>query len=374
LLSIMKGQRKGLLAQLITWALVPLSLVYGLGVFCHRNFYRLRGAYKAPKPVISIGNITVGGAGKTPLVIWLARKLQDHGLRPIILIRGYMPWAVKKIASSLKNAALGSTSRNDTNLTTNEAIGPFDTSDEVDMLNEQMPLIPVLAGVDRVTNIRKAKGILPVDVYILDDGFQHWPLGRDLNIVAIDAGNPFGNGYLLPAGILREPLSSLKRADVLILTKTDGTSDTQVLTSRLKRINPEALIMESRYRATGAVEVFDNDILPENFLNDRRVAGFCAIGDPLSFESTLKNTGAKVSKLFSYMDHHVYKKEDIQRMVEFCRTQEIQVLVTTHKDAVKLKIFKDLFEGIRLVYIPIQLEITKGSDEFLQKVISVCRD
>ncbi len=350
LLSIMKGQRKGLLAQLITWALVPFSLVYGLGVFCHRNFYRLKGAYKAPKPVISIGNITVGGTGKTPLVIWLARNLQDKGLKPVILIRGHMPF--KEIAAS------PSAPRND-------------TSDEVNMLNEQIPLIPVLAGGDRVTNIRKNN--LPVDVYIADDAFQHWPLSRDLNIVAIDAGNPFGNGYLLPAGILREPLSALKRAHVFVLTKTETLNGIQILSSRLKEINPKALIVESRYKSVGVVDVFDSKPMPENFLNDRRVNGFCAIGDPLSFESILKNSGTKVAKLFSYMDHHVYKKDDIQRMVEFCRAQNVEVLVTTHKDAVKLRAFKDLFAGIRLVYIPIRLEISKGSDEFFQKVISVCR-
>ena len=343
LLSIMKGQRKGLLAQLITCLLLPWSLVYGLGVFCHRNFYRLRGVYKAPKPVISIGNITVGGTGKTPLVIWLARNLQDHGLKPVILIRGHMPQALKD-------------------------------SDEVDMLNEQIPLIPVLAGGGRVANIVKSKGVLPVDVYIADDAFQHWPLGRDLNIVAIDAGNPFGNGYLLPAGVLREGPSALKRAHVFVLTKTEVLGGIQVLSSRLKEINPEALIVESRYKSVGVVDVFDSGPAQEGFLNDRSVVGFCAIGDPLSFESSLKNSGAKISKLFGYMDHHVYTKDDIQRMVEFCRARDVEVLVTTHKDAVKLRIFKDLFAGVRLVYIPIQLEITKGADEFFQKVISVCRD
>jgi len=343
LLSIMKGQKSGFIAQLITYLLVPWSYVYGLGVFCHRNFYRLKGAYNASKPVISIGNITAGGAGKTPLVIWLARHLQDKGFKSIILIRGHMPQSSKD-------------------------------SDEVDMLNEQIPYIPVLAGADRVTNIRKAIGVLPVDVYIADDAFQHWPLGRDLNIVAIDAGNPFGNGFLLPAGILREPLPALKRAHVFVLTKTDGSSGIQVLASRLKEINPKALIVESRYKATGVVGVFDDGVLPENFLNDRPVVGFCAIGDPLSFELSLKNSGVKISKLFSFMDHHIYTRGDVQRMLKFCLSQDIQVLVTTHKDAVKLRVFNDLFVGLRLVYIPIQLEITKGADEFIQKVISVCRN
>lgn len=340
-LSIMKGQRKGLSARLITCLLLPCSLIYGLGVFCHRNFFRLRGGYKAPKPVISIGNITVGGSGKTPLVIFLARYLQDKGFKANILIRGYMP-------------------------------GTSNGSDEVDMLKEQVPLIPVLAGGERITSIKKAAGI-PVDVYVADDAFQHWPLSRDLDIVTIDAGNPFGNGHLLPAGILREPLSALRRAHIFLLTKTDHSGELQDLSFKLKTINPEALLVESRYKIASVNGVFDNDILPEGFLKERQVAGFCAIGDPLSFESILKDSGARVSRLFNYMDHHVYSRENIQRMVEFCRAQNITVLATTHKDAVKLKDFKDLLGSIRLVYISIQLEITKGSDEFYQKIISVCR-
>jgi tetraacyldisaccharide 4'-kinase len=342
LLSIMKGQRKGFLAQLIISLLVPLSLVYGLGVFLHRNLYRLKGAYKAPKPVISIGNITVGGAGKTPLVIWLARKLQERGLQPVILIRGYMPRGSKD-------------------------------SDEADMLNEQISSIRVLTGADRVSNIVKSKDIQPVDVYIADDAFQHWPLSRDLNIVAIDAGNPFGNGHLLPAGILREGLNALKRAHVFVLTKMENSSNIQVLSSQIKGINPKALIVESCYKSAGTVDVFSSECMPENFLNDKHVIGFCAIADPRAFESSLQKSAAKISLLFNYTDHHVYKSDDIGRMLDFCRLQEVRVLVTTHKDAVKLRAFKNLFEGFRLVYMPIQLEITKGEDEFFQTIIGVCR-
>ena len=342
LLSLMKGQKTSFIAQLITYLLLPWSLAYGLGVFCHRNFYRFRGSYKAPKPVISIGNITVGGAGKTTLVIWLARNLQDKGIKSVILTRGYMP----------------QTSRD---------------SDEADMLNEQIPYIPVVTGADRVTNIKKTMGVLPVDVFICDDAFQHWPLVRDLNIVAIDAVNPFGNGYLLPAGILREPLSALKRADVVVLTKTGGVRAPQALYAKLKKINADALIVESSHKAGDTVDVFDREVLPADFLRNIPVVGFCAIGDPFSFESELKNSGAKIVKVFTYRDHHFYNKKDIGRMVEFCRAQSVPILVTTHKDAVKLDIFKDLFKGLRLVYIPIQLEIIQGADEFLQKVMSICR-
>ena len=344
LLSIMKGQERDFAARLIICLLLPFSFIYRLGVFCHQNFYRLKGAYKAHKPVISIGNITVGGVGKTPFVILLARFLQDKGLKPVILTRGYMPQASKK-------------------------------SDEADMLNEQIPHIPVLTGANRVANIIKSKDVLPVDAYICDDAFQHWPLGRDLNIVAIDTGNPFGNGHLLPAGILREPLSSLGRADVFILTKMGDSSEIQALSSKLRGINPKALIVESLYKSAGPVDVFTAAKMPEGFLKNKIVVGFCAIGDPDSFESGLENSGAKLVMVFKYMDHHVYTKNEIERLVEFCRLQDSKaLLVTTHKDAVKLRIFKDLFTDTRLVYIPIQLEITKGADEFFQKVISVCRD
>ena len=337
----MKGQKKGVSAFLLTFLLWPFSLIYGAGVFCHHLYYRLSGGYKASTPVISIGNITVGGSGKTPLAILVSRYLREKGVNAAILIRGYMPGASQE-------------------------------SDEVEMLREQIPEIPVLAGSDRVRNIKQAlQG--PQDVFIADDAFQHWPLCRDLDIVTIDAGNPFGNGYLLPAGTLREPVSALRRADIFVVTKAVHACDIPGLTSRLKEINPKALTVESRYINSAPIDVFGLEKIAGDYLNGKQVLGFSAIGDPLSFESSLRISGAKVSRFFSFMDHHVYSTKDIQLMVEYGRDKNISVLVTTHKDAVKLRAFKGLLAGFRLLYLPVQLEITKGSDEFYQKIISVCR-
>ncbi len=341
LLSIMKGQRNGFIDQLIVDLLLPWSWLYGWGVFGHRLWQRFLGTYLAPQPVISIGNITVGGSGKTPLTIWLARSLQEKGIKSVVLIRGYMPKGCK-------------------------------ISDEVDMINEQLPYIPVLAGADRAENIKKYGKALPVDVYIADDAFQHWPLGRDLDIVAIDSSNPFGNGQLLPAGILREPISALKRADVMVLTKTYGVNDLESLSAKLKKINPRALIMESRYKNGAPLDVFSLKQMPEHYLNGKKIVGFCGIGDPLSFEHGLLDSRADLVKLFAFMDHHVYTPADIQHLQAFCKEQGVSCLVTTHKDAVKLKFFQHLMEGIELLYIPIHLEMTKGTDAFFQKIIPIC--
>ena len=208
---------------------------------------------------------------------------------------------------------------------------------------------------------------------VLDDAFQHWPLGRDLNIVTIDSSNSFGNGHLLPAGILREPLSALKRADVFFLTKIDGTANLHELSSRLKTINPQALIVESLYTSALLSQVFDSRPSTPGYFNNKRVCGFCAIGDPFSFEMILKKTGAQVLKMFTFMDHHVYNQEDLQMILDYSKTHDVLDLVTTHKDAVKLQEFKDLLAGVNLFYVPIRIEITKGADEFLEKIIAICR-
>lgn len=245
-------------------------------------------------------------------------------------------------------------------------------SDEALMIKQQIAGITLLSGADRVGNIKKNASLM-ADLYICDDAFQHWPLGRDLNIVAIDAGNPFGNGHLLPVGILREPLSALKRADIFVFTKINASKNVQALTAQIKKFNSKALIVESRYTSTGCVDVFNSEVLPNDFLKDKSVLAFSAIGDPLSFESQFKDLGAKLAKTLTFMDHHSYQKKDIQAIVLQAHACKAQLLVCTHKDAVKLQIFKDSFDGIRLVYIPIQLEILKGSDEFIQKIITVCR-
>ncbi|MBF0510778.1 MAG: tetraacyldisaccharide 4'-kinase [Candidatus Omnitrophica bacterium] len=364
MLSIMQGQRRDIIACLVIALLMPLTLLYALGVFCHRLFYRFKGVYKAPLPVISIGNITVGGTGKTPLVVWVAQVLKDKGLKSVVLTRGHMPQEGQ-------------------------------LSDEALMMTEQLPDVPVLSGADRIKNIKNNS--LSSNVYILDDGFQHWKIQRDLNILLINAANPFGNGHLLPAGILREGLGALKRADVIVLTKTDQAGDIKALYNKIHQINPSVLVIESCYQQPQIVDVFSRELVKKlpltpslkkeggfigksSFSKIGRkgisygtVLAFCAIADPASFEFQLRKVFiAHDIQIFNFMDHHVYTKEDVLKITESARDNNIATLVTTHKDAVKLYQFKDIFKGFRLVYISAPIEITKGSHEFVQKINSIC--
>ncbi len=340
----MTDTRNDTLAAIAKGVLWVLSLVYGLVVVVTRGLYALRilPVYQASKPVISIGNITAGGSGKTPLTIWLVKQLVEQKIKPVILTRGYMPQ-------------------------------PGVQSDEADMLNAALPDVPMMVGSDRKQSIINALKALPVDVFVCDDAFQHWPLKRDLDIVAIDASNPFGNGYLLPRGILREDLSALKRAHVFVLTKTDQGGDLTDLHEQLIALNPQALIVDTRYQSMCLVNVFNGDLAALDTLHDKPVASLCAIANPASFMFTLKDLKMNVTAAFDFMDHHVYTPQDIMRVSEHCRMNKIDILLTTHKDAVKIKNFKDLFNGIQVLYLRIEIDVTQGKHEFIQRVGAACR-
>jgi len=215
LYDLMTDSRQGWLAKVLQGLLWVLSLAYGVIVTVTRFMYqgRILPRYQASKSVICVGNITTGGVGKTPLVIWITKILENKGRKVVVLSRGY-------------KSCDG-------------------TNDEIEMFKEVLPHVPVMIGRDRRISIQKAVDQGQVDMFVADDAFQHWPLKRDLDIVAIDAVNPFGNGYMLPRGILREKPLALNRADVFVLTKTDKVQSTKELRSQLNRINNKALIVES---------------------------------------------------------------------------------------------------------------------------------
>lgn len=340
LMTDARQDRKDRAVQAVLWV---FSKAYGFVVGLTRALYqdRLLPVYRAPKPVIGVGNITVGGVGKTPFVIWLVRMLRAQDLKCAVLSRGY------------KAAADG-------------------LNDEIRMLKEIFPRLPVGVGSDRRKSIQRLLAAKEsVDLFIADDVFSHWPLHKDLDIVAIDAVNPFGNGQLIPRGILREQVDSLVRADVFLLTKTDQVKSLKLLYGELRRINSRALILESRHSPACYRDIFSGHKKDLHALKGCQAVAFCAIGDPSSFEASLVEVGVKPVKVFTFEDHHHYQAADITPMLAFAARENINILVTTHKDAVKIAPFKKLFDGFNVLSLDIELEVTKGQDEIIKRILSL---
>ena len=346
LYSIMSGERKDWIAILVRIPLFVISLLYGVFVrallMCYSSGILPRR--KLNVPVISIGNLTMGGVGKTPMVILIANMLRSKKLKVVVLTRGYRPGLFDK----------GS-----------------DQADEAQVLSEVLVDVPVVVNPDRyLGGIEAIKNYQP-DVIVLDDGFQHWRLSRDLEIVLIDSVNPFGNGYLLPMGILREPIASLKRADVLILTKTDR-GDVQALKNRLDSLFPSIPVVETVHRPKSLFNIYTHKDVSMDQLC-RPVVAFCGVGDPLSFKSMLVSKGCDVKEFVTFMDHHSYDSEDMKKIRGICDDLGIRTVVTTRKDAVKLQQFNEVWRGYDLLTLNIEIEITRGKNEFENRLDHILR-
>lgn len=340
----MTDQIEGVFIPFVKAALWILSQIYWFLLALRRLFYRI-GILKRhglSLPVISVGNLTLGGVGKTPLIEYLVRILKENGFRPVVLTRGYM-------AKKAGHQAQG--------------------SDEAAMVEAKWH-VPVLAGADRFKNAKKFMEKIPVDVFLLDDGFQHWRLGRDLDIVAIDATNPWGNGHLLPRGILREPKKALSRADIFVLTKIDlGNERLEDIRKDLAAINPKAPIVEAIHKPVLFSDLRSNDELDLASIQGERICTVCGVGSPNSFIKTLVELEADIDEHFAFLDHHVYSAADIQTMIHQCQKKGIAVLVTTEKDAVKLGAFLNLFpDSIRVLSLKIEIVIVSGEGEFLERI------
>jgi len=336
------------IAKIFKCLLWILSLIYGLAVRSILIGYTwgLFKKQRLSKPVISVGNITLGGTGKTPLVELIAQYLKAQNIKPVILTRGYI------LRKSIGKQASGH------------------ESDEARQLAESLKEIPIVVGADRLMSGTKALEQYPVDVFLLDDGFQHWRLERDLDIVAIDASRPFGNGHFLPRGILREPLSSLRRASLFVLTKTDlGPQNIEMIRARLSKINPTAPVIETIHGPLDFVDLRTEQIRTLSYVQRKLICPFCGIADPVSFEQNLKNLGVHFRNNFVFMDHHVYQRRDIQEMVKFCRANNIYTLVTTQKDSVKIKAsLQDIDKNIEVLSLRVKIWIVQGENEFFKRI------
>lgn len=294
--------------------LYSLSVVYGVGVRLRLLLYRagVLRTKRVPCPVISVGNITAGGTGKTPVAIFIASILKGSGKRVAVLSRGY-----KRNGKGIETVSDGK----------DILLGPETAGDEPYLIAKRLQGVPVVVGVDRVSAALYAIERFSPDVIILDDGFQHIRLERDLNILLTDPVNGFGR-YLLPRGILREPVEGLRRAS-LVMGRGFSKPDMELI----KRF--DLPVMEYEYRATGLVDVSDGSEKGVGSLKGRKVLAFCAIASPESFFSALEGLGAEVTDRVRFPDHHGYTQRDLDTVMG--RRKGSQMIITTEKDAVKLE-------------------------------------
>src|SRR5215213_125000 len=300
--------------------LAPLGALYSAVTRARLALYR-RGAltvHRINSPVISVGNITTGGTGKTPLVEWVARTATSEGRKPCILTRGYGREDVgRRVLVSDGERVLADAREG---------------GDEPRQLAESLRgVAAVLSDADRVSAARWAEEHLKSDLFILDDGFQHLRLARDLDILAVDATDPWGGGRLLPAGRLREPLKGLKRADRVIITRTEQAADADSLREQAARLSGGRPVILSRTR-TKAVRPLSEAAtrgnapdVPARPSSSQPIAAFCAIGNPAAFFAHLRREGFVLNHTRAFPDHHVYKQRDVD------------ALVAAAKDAVKLR-------------------------------------
>lgn len=351
------------------WLLLALlrgmSYLYEFGVSCKLALYNsgIMRREKLPCCVISIGNITVGGTGKTPTAQKMAAIVKEMGYRVVILNRGYRSHWGKEIGVVSNGEKIFMTA--------------YEAGDEAYLMAKTLPGIPVIIGKNRAVTGRYAVEKMNAEVIIMDDGYQHWQLERDLDVVLVDTLNMFGNGCVLPRGTLREPLENLKRGDIFLLTKTDQSSKLSRIQLRntIAKYNAGAPVVESIHHPKNFVEIADwykgisNNYRDLEELRGKDVMVFSAIGNPSSFEQTLSSIGLNILEAVRYPDHHDYGMLEMQYINERASSLKAVAMVATAKDAVKIPtefIYSD--REIPLYILNMDICITEGMDKFREYI------
>jgi len=342
-LRLIRGQNRGLGAGLALAGLRVASLAYGAAVYC-RNFGYDRGllrSYQASVPVVSVGNLTLGGTGKTPMVEWLARWFRRRGLRVAILSRGY-------------GRAQG-------------------LNDEGRVLEENLPDVPHLQDPDRVALAHVAAHELNSELIILDDALQHRRLARDLDVVLLDALDPFGLNRLFPRGLLREPVGALKRAGLVVLSRADLVPEPARAAFRdvAERKAGPVRWVEARHSPRDLVDG-EGHSSPLDQVAGKSVAAFCGIGNPEGFRRTLLPLCGKLLDLRVFPDHHPYAASDVGSLETWARDRGADLVLTTQKDLVKLR--ASVLGPSPLRALRIGLEIMTGGeimDDILARLVPI---
>lgn len=324
--SVIKEERGGTLAWLVGLLLVPLAWLYSLGLKLFLLPYRLgiRAQAHLPAPVISIGNLSVGGTGKTPMTQLICEMLQDHGLKPCVLSRGYR-------GEHEHDCAVVSDGRK-VELTAIQA------GDEAHLLANTLQGIPVLVGKDRRESGALGMERFHPDIFVLDDGMQFYQLHRDLDIALVNATRPFENGWTFPRGLLREPPSHIRRAQIIVVTNSEKAPEEELhrLQVKLKRLAPRSMVYSARYEPDRLISLDRKSELTPDWLEGRRVATFCALGNPSGFEDQIERAGAHIEYSLRLGDHQTATMADINTLIDGAQRCGAEAIIVSEKDAVKL--------------------------------------
>ncbi|HEY2081729.1 MAG TPA: tetraacyldisaccharide 4'-kinase [Verrucomicrobiae bacterium] len=373
MLEVIFEERRGTVAELTRFALFLLSKIFQVAVKTRRFLYNVRilRDYTLGVQVIAIGNLTVGGTGKTPVVEKFARELRDEGRNVAILSRGYRSKPTPLHERLLNKILL----REDTTpprivsdgrslLLDSESAG-----DEPYMLASNLKDVVVLVDKDRVKAGRYAIEKFGCDTLLLDDGFQYWKLrGRRQDIVLVDCQQPFGNERLLPRGTLREPPSHLARASTIFITKSDGK--TAELRQRITELNPTAGIIECVHHPLYLEDVFTGQRSDLDLIKGRKVASFSGIAQPESFEHNLVNLGSELVYSKRFADHHRFTQQEVLNAINRSKKRQAEMIITTQKDAVRFP--KLDRRDLPILFMRVEIKIVSGADDFQDCVRKIC--
>ena len=372
-LDVIFERRRDWLARVTSAILLGVSKLYQLGVQIRLRLWRHRifRDHTLGCQVVSIGNLSVGGTGKTPVVEVFARALQQRGRRVAILSRGYKStprplWqrVVAKITFQEERIPPKVVSDGRSLLLDSEQAG-----DEPYMLASNLKDVVVLVDKDRVKSGRYAISKYGCDTLLLDDGFQYLALKSRLDICLIDRNNPFGNHYLLPRGTLREPISNLKRAHYIFITKSSKFGADK-LRKAIRQFNSQAEIIECAHQPLYLQDVFTGERHPLKELRGLNVAAISGIAVPESFEEGLGGLGANVIYAKRYADHHRYSQQEIINMINRSLKRGAAAILTTEKDAVRFpKIDR---RDIPVYYLRVEIRIISGAKDFDDAVAKIC--
>ena len=331
--AIVSGQEKTVRARLLRLLLRAVEFPYTLVVGSRNRSYdrERREIHTVDAPVISVGNLTLGGTGKTPCVAWIARWFRERNIRVAIVSRGYRAEEGKP-------------------------------NDEAMELAQRLPDVPHLQNINRVEAASTAVDELDSQLVVLDDGFQHRRLHRDLDIVLIDALEPFGFDHVFPRGTLREPFSNVARADVVCISRCDQVSrETEAeIVRRIEKHAPHATICSLAHQPHNLLSS-SGETSPLSQLHGEKIAAFCGIGNPAAFRQTLVSCGASIEQWKEFPDHHAYARDDVEQLIQWVTDERVSRVVCTQKDLVKLGI--EQLGKVPLFALTIEMRVSEGIAE-----------